>query len=150
VRAADRKAENRLSLRVKQLARTNSAFPEISGLPVGVPQAATSFAPVTTRQPFTEPKPHPDRMELRLAPSSDPAEVPPPRRQSAIDAPVERESANASLHITLPARLAIAASALDRVERKQVETLAKLRTPLLAAAERLRIALAATGLCQTG
>jgi hypothetical protein len=63
---------------------------------------------------------------------------------------VERESANASLHITLPARLAIAASALDRVERKQVETLAKLRTPLLAAAERLRIALAATGLCQTG
>ena len=47
---------------MKQLARTNSAFPEISGLPVGVPQAATSFAPVTTRQPFTEPKPHPDSM----------------------------------------------------------------------------------------
>jgi murein DD-endopeptidase MepM/ murein hydrolase activator NlpD len=93
------------------------------------------------------PKPHPEEMELRLSPSAEPSEVPPPPyRQSALETRPERNSAVASLDATLPGRLAIAASALDRVERKQVDTLAQLRVPAIAAAERLRTALAETGL----
>jgi murein DD-endopeptidase MepM/ murein hydrolase activator NlpD len=120
--------------------------PKFSGLDVGVPQTATSFAPVTTGRPFPEPKPHPDGMELRLLPSNEPAELAGGHRQSAVEPPADRDSADASLDTTLPARLAIAASALDRVERKQVDTLAELRAPILAAAEKLRVALAETGL----
>jgi murein DD-endopeptidase MepM/ murein hydrolase activator NlpD len=85
-------------------------------------------------------------MELRLAPSAEPADATPPHRQSAIDAPQERDSADVALDATLPGRLAVAASALDRVERSQVDTLTKLRAPALATAERLRMALAETGL----
>jgi murein DD-endopeptidase MepM/ murein hydrolase activator NlpD len=118
-----------------------------SGPPGDLPSATTSFAPITTSQPFANTKPHPDMMELRLAPSAEPADAtPPPHRQSAIDAPQERDSADVALDATLPGRLAVAASALDRVERSQVDTLAKLRAPALATAERLRMALAETGL----
>jgi murein DD-endopeptidase MepM/ murein hydrolase activator NlpD len=86
-------------------------------------------------------------MELRLGPSAEPADpTPSARQQSAIEMPLDSERSDVSLDTTLPARLAIAASALDRVERKQVETLAQLRGPALAAAERLRTALAETGL----
>jgi murein DD-endopeptidase MepM/ murein hydrolase activator NlpD len=86
-------------------------------------------------------------MELRLGPSAEPTESAlPARKQSAIDVPADRDSADAPPDATLPGRLAIAASALDRVERKQVDTLAQLRAPALAAAERLRTALAETGL----
>jgi murein DD-endopeptidase MepM/ murein hydrolase activator NlpD len=85
-------------------------------------------------------------MELRLAPSGEPSDATPAHQQSAIDAPQGRESADASLDATLPRRLAIAASALDRVETNQVDTLAKLKAPALAIAERLRSALAETGL----
>jgi murein DD-endopeptidase MepM/ murein hydrolase activator NlpD len=118
-----------------------------SGSPTGLPSATTSFAPISTSQPYPNTKPHPDTMELRLAPSAEPADAtPPPRRQSTIDVPRERDSADASLDATLPERLAIAASALDRVERNQVDMLAKLRAPAVAIAERLRTALAETGL----
>jgi murein DD-endopeptidase MepM/ murein hydrolase activator NlpD len=120
--------------------------PRFSGVPSGLPQAATSFAPVTTSQPLAQSKPHPDAMELRLAPSSEAAESAPTRQQGAFNAPPDRESVDASLQATLPARLEIAASALDRVDRNQVETLARLRAPAVAAAERLRTALAETGL----
>jgi murein DD-endopeptidase MepM/ murein hydrolase activator NlpD len=117
------------------------------GPPGNLPSAITSFAPITTSEPFANTKPHPDTMELRLAPSAEPADaMPPPHRQSAIDAPQERDSAGVALDATLPGRLAVAASALDRVERSQVDTLAKLRAPALATAERLRIVLAETGL----
>jgi murein DD-endopeptidase MepM/ murein hydrolase activator NlpD len=111
-----------------------------SVLPVG----ATSFAPLASGQPFPMAKPHPEGMELRLGPSAEPAG--PGRKQSSVDIPADRDSADASLDATLPGRLAIAASALDRVERKQVDTLARLHAPALAAAERLRTALAETGL----
>jgi murein DD-endopeptidase MepM/ murein hydrolase activator NlpD len=117
-----------------------------SGVPSDLPQAATSFAPVTTSQPLAQPKPHPDGMELRLAPSIEPAEAAPVRQQSALSGPRERQSVDASLDSPLPARLVIAASALDRVDKNQVETLVRLRAPALAAAERLRTALAETGL----
>ncbi|MEA2859081.1 MAG: hypothetical protein QOC72_1120 [Methylobacteriaceae bacterium] len=118
-----------------------------SGPPGNLPSATTSFAPITTSQPFANTKPHPDTMELRLAPSAEPADATrPPHRQSAIDPPQERDSADVALEATLPGRLAVAASALDRVERSQVDTLAKLRAPALATAERLRMALAETGL----
>ena len=120
--------------------------PQFSGLPAGLPSATTSFAPVTTSSPFPDSKPHPDAMELRLAPSAESSDSAPPHRQSALKPPLERESTNASLDPTFPARLSIASSALDRVERKQVDTLARLRAPALALAERLRTALAETGL----
>jgi murein DD-endopeptidase MepM/ murein hydrolase activator NlpD len=120
--------------------------PRFSGSPSGLPQAATSFAPVTTSQPFAQPKPHPDGMELRLSPSSEAAESAPARQRGAFNVPSDRESVDASLDATLPARLEIAASALDRVDRNQVDTLARLRAPAVAAAERLRTALAETGL----
>jgi murein DD-endopeptidase MepM/ murein hydrolase activator NlpD len=145
-RPADRKPEIAAKPASQETTPNPLLSPKFSGLDAGVPQAATSFAPVTTTRPFAEPKPHPDGMELRLVPSNEPAELPTGHRQSAVEAPVERESADASLDITFPARLAVAASALDRVERKQVETLAQLRAPVLAAAEKLRIALAETGL----
>jgi murein DD-endopeptidase MepM/ murein hydrolase activator NlpD len=143
---ANRKAETILKPASQESTANPLLSPRFSGLPSGLPQAATSFAPVTTSQPFGQPKPHPDGMELRLAPSNEPAELPTGHRQSAVEAPAERDSANASLDITFPARLAVAASAVDRVERKQVETLAQLRAPVLAAAEKLRIALAEIGL----
>ena len=118
-----------------------------SGSAASLPQDAMSFAPVTTKQPFGEPKPHPDAMELRLSPRAEPNEQAPPHRQSALEVvPADRESAETSLDATLPARLTVATSALDRIEGKQVETLAQLRAPIAAAAERLRIALAETGL----
>jgi murein DD-endopeptidase MepM/ murein hydrolase activator NlpD len=117
-----------------------------SGAPAGLPPAISSFAPITTSRPFPEPKPHPDAMELRLAPSAEPSEAAPSPHQQSTNAAPERDAADSSLDATLPARLAIAASALDRVERKQVDTLAQLRVPALAAAQRLRTALAETGL----
>jgi murein DD-endopeptidase MepM/ murein hydrolase activator NlpD len=120
--------------------------PRFPGSTPSLPSATTSFAPITTSQPFPNTKPHPDTMELRLAPSAEPADATPPHRQSAIDAPQERDSADVALDATLPGRLAVAASALDRVERSQVDTLTKLRAPALATAERLRMALAETGL----
>jgi murein DD-endopeptidase MepM/ murein hydrolase activator NlpD len=120
--------------------------PQFSGLPAGLPSTATSFAPVTKIRPFPDAKPHPDAMELRLGPSLEPPESAPPHRQSALELSSPQESADASLDATFPARLTIAGSALDRVERKQVETLVRLRVPALAAAERLRMALAETGL----
>jgi len=120
-------------------------IPQFPGLPAGLPSATSSFAPVITTRSFPDAKPHPDAMELRLGPSPEPSDPGPPRRQSAVETP-QQESADASLDATFPARLTIAASALDRVERRQVETLARLRAPALAAAERLRTALADTGL----
>jgi murein DD-endopeptidase MepM/ murein hydrolase activator NlpD len=117
-----------------------------SGLPASLPPAASSFAPISTNQPFPDPKPHPDMMELRLGPGAEPAAIAPrAHREGAIDAP-ERAVSDNSLDALFPARLAIAASALDRVEQHQVEALARLRAPAVAAAERLRIALAETGL----
>ncbi|MBV8849950.1 MAG: M23 family metallopeptidase [Methylobacteriaceae bacterium] len=113
---------------------------------LGLPQAAMSFAPIEANPLFAKQKPHPDAMELRLAPHSEPSELPSPGRQSRLAAPVDPEGAVASLDVAFPTRLTIAASALDRLERKQVETLAQMRAPALATAERLRIALAATGL----
>ena len=114
---------------------------------VALPQGLTSFAPITTTQPFQTLKPHPDAMELRLSPSRESAEAAlAPQQQSALEAPRQKQSDQDSLDATLPARLTIAASALDRLERKQVETLAQLRAPAVAAAERLRTALAETGL----
>ena len=120
--------------------------PQFSGLAPSLPSGVTSFAPVTTSRPFPDTKPHPDAMELRLLPSAEPSESMAPHRQSALELPPPQESADTSLDTTFPARLTIAASALDRVERRQVETLAKLRAPAVAAAERLRTALAETGL----
>jgi murein DD-endopeptidase MepM/ murein hydrolase activator NlpD len=118
--------------------------PQFSGLPAGLPSAATSFAPVTTSSPLPGLKPHPDAMELRLAPSAESSESAPSHRRSALDP--DREGADASFDATLPARLSIASTALDRVERKQMETVGSLRAPALAMAERLRTALAETGL----
>jgi murein DD-endopeptidase MepM/ murein hydrolase activator NlpD len=100
-----------------------------------------------TARPFPPiAKPHPEAMELRLAPNAELIETPPRNRQSALEAGSGRITAEASLDISLPARLAIAASALDRVETQQVATLTQLRTPALAAAERFRAAFAETGL----
>jgi murein DD-endopeptidase MepM/ murein hydrolase activator NlpD len=120
--------------------------PQFSGLPAGLPSAATSFAPVTTSSPFPAAKPHPDAMELRLAPSAESSDSAPPHRRSALEPARDREDADASLDATFPTRLSIASSALDRVERKQLETVGRLRAPALAVAERLRTALAETGL----
>ncbi len=117
--------------------------------PPGLPAGVTSFAPITSGQGFTTMKPHPDAMELRLGPRHEPAEGgQAAQQQSAIEPPSEshRDLSDNSLDETLPARLAIAASALDRVERKQVETVARLRAPAAAAAARLRVAIAETGL----
>jgi murein DD-endopeptidase MepM/ murein hydrolase activator NlpD len=145
-RPVDRKPETAAKPASQETTPNPLLSPKFSGLDAGVPQAASSFAPVTTTRPFAEPKPHPDGMELRLLRSNEPAELPRGHRQSAVDSPADRDSADGSLDTTLPTRLAIAASALDRVERKQVDTLAELRAPILAAAEKLRVALAETGL----
>lgn len=145
-RPADRKPEIAAKSVSQETTPNPLLSPKFSGLDAGVPQATTSFAPVSTSRPFAEPKPHPDGMELRLLPSNEPAELARGHRQSAVETPADRDSADGSLDTTLPARLAIAASALDRVERKQVDTLAELRAPILAAAEKLRVALAETGL----
>ncbi len=81
-----------------------------------------------------------------MAPNAESGDAPSSNRRSAIDVESSTNIADASLDISLPARLAIAARALDRVETKQVATLAQLRAPAVATAERLRTALAETGL----
>jgi murein DD-endopeptidase MepM/ murein hydrolase activator NlpD len=122
--------------------------PRPTAEPAGLPAGVTSFAPITTGQGFTTMKPHPDAMELRLAPHRDAEAGPTAQQQSAIERSRDLgwDLSDSSLDATFPARLLIAASALDRVEHKQVETLARLGAPAAATAARLRVAIAETGL----
>jgi murein DD-endopeptidase MepM/ murein hydrolase activator NlpD len=117
--------------------------------PPGLPASVSSFAPITSGQGLPTIKPHPDAMELRLAPRHEPIDdLQPAQQQSAIEPLSEphRDISDTSLEATFPARLAIAESALDRVERRQIETVARLHAPAAAAAGRLRVAIAETGL----
>ncbi|GAC1333320.1 MAG: M23 family metallopeptidase [Beijerinckiaceae bacterium] len=119
-----------------------------AGFATLLPAPAMSFAPLTAALPQAAPKPHPDAMQLRLGAASEPSDIAyPVGPQSALDAAPERPIAEAlAPDLAFPTRLTIASSSLDRLEAMQVQSLTRLHAPVVAAAERLRSALAETGL----
>ena len=112
--------------------------------PAPVPQRATAFAPIEAPMdsggPFESGKPRPDGFELRTN-NSDGA----PRASAEVPASgAIAEAADAD--VPMPARLEMLGVSLDRIERRQIATLASLAAPASRKAQQLKAAIAETGL----
>ncbi len=104
---------------------------------------ATSFAPIEEPMdsggPFQSNKPRPDAFELRTNSADGPrASVEPPAQGPLVHA--------ADADIPTAARIELLSASLDRIERRQVATLAALAVPATRKADQLKTAIAETGL----
>ena len=106
--------------------------------------APAAFAPVPQpldAAPADNGKPRPDGFELR------PTGAPGLMRSGGLEQNAQRVLASAGdSDIPTPARLEMLASSLDRIERKQIATLATLAAPAARKADQLKAAITETGL----
>lgn len=108
--------------------------PLLAAPPVGgpAPASALGFAPVDgAARPE---KPRPEAFELRTSREPDEAA---PAAVAVLDAPAPE---------TLPAQIFAVSTTLDRIERQQIDAMARLEKPAASAAARLRQAYAEAGL----
>ncbi len=117
----------------RQAASPKSGAPSAAGGPASAPVSAFAPTPAPMEAPFPlgPEKPRPEGFELR---------------SSAPEAGGETLAQAGDADLPMPARLESIGISLDRIERRQVSALASLAGPAAARVEKLRSAIAETGL----